>query len=364
MTLREITGILEAEMPVGYQEDYDNSGLTVGDPESTITGILLCIDVTPGVVDEAVKEGCNLILSHHPAIFNPVKRLTGKTSAETVIINAIRNNIALYAAHTNADNLINGVNNTLCRKLGLENTKILAPQQNSLCKLVTYVPVAHADAVRSALFEAGAGHIGRYDSCSFQAAGKGSFRALEGAIPFAGEVGQLHFEDELRIETVFPRPVQSAVIQALMAAHPYEEVAYDIFAMENVNEMAGSGMTGELAEPVDEEIFLEKVKKTLGCQIVRHSRLLQKPVRKVALCGGSGSFLMDAARRSGASLFLTADVKYHQFFEADDNIVIADIGHYESEQFTIEIFYDILRKKLPNFAIRFSHINTNPINYL
>ncbi|MBN2814617.1 MAG: Nif3-like dinuclear metal center hexameric protein [Bacteroidales bacterium] len=364
MTLREITGILEAAIPVGYQEDYDNSGLSVGDPESTITGILLCIDVTPGVVDEAVKEGCNLILSHHPAIFNPVKKLTGKTVTETVIINAIRNNIALYAAHTNADNLINGVNSTLCSKLGLENTRILVPQQNSLCKLITYVPVAHADVVRSALFEAGAGHIGRYDSCSFQSTGKGSFRALEGAKPFTGKVGQLHFEDELRIETVFPRARQSAVIRALIAAHPYEEVAYDIISLENVNEMAGSGMTGELTEPTDEETFLQKVKSVLGCRVIRHSRLLQKPVRKVALCGGSGSFLIDAAIRSGATMFLTADIKYHQFFEAEDHLVIADIGHYESEQFTIEIFYDILRKNLPNFAIRFSHINTNPINYL
>jgi dinuclear metal center YbgI/SA1388 family protein len=364
MRLSEIIAIMESAAPLGYQEDYDNSGLATGDPDMEINGILLCIDITLPVVEESIRKGVNLVISHHPVIFKPVKKLTGSSITEKIIIKAIQNNLALYCAHTNMDNIHTGVNQKICEKLGLEYTRILKPLQHGLNKLVTYVPRAHAEKVRNALFAAGAGQIGKYDACSFNAEGQGSFRPLEGAVPYSGSVGQLHFEDETRIETVFPAPLKNRVVRALLENHPYEEVAYDIFVLENDYEFAGSGMIGELHHPENEVVFLQKIREAFNCKIIRHSVLLNKPIRRVAVCGGSGSFLISTALSAGADLFLTADVKYHQFTEAEDQLVIADIGHYESEQFTNEIFYDILIKKLPNFAIHFSSINTSPVYYL
>ncbi|HLO57115.1 MAG TPA: Nif3-like dinuclear metal center hexameric protein [Bacteroidales bacterium] len=362
--LSSIIHHLESFAPLAYQESYDNSGLVVGDPGDEITGALLCVDVTMPVIEEAVKEGLNLIISHHPVIFSPLKQLTGKDTTQKIILEAVRNRIAIYCAHTNMDNVDEGVNRIICDKLGLINTAILQPQKNILYKLVTYVPLSHADALRNALFEAGAGHIGNYDMCSFNAEGKGTFRAGEGADPYSGEIGRLHFEDEVRMETIFPLHHKNAVVKALVKAHPYEEVAYDIYSLENSFNRVGSGMTGELAEPVSESVMLNRIKDTFKCTMVRHSRLLDKPVKKLAVCGGSGSFLIPAAIASGAQLFVTGEIKYHQFFEAEDKIVVADTGHYESEQFTIEIFYEILKKNLPTFAVRFSRINTSPIYYL
>jgi dinuclear metal center YbgI/SA1388 family protein len=362
--LSSIIHHIESVAPLAYQESYDNSGLVVGEPSDEITGALLCVDVTLAVIEEAFKEGLNLIISHHPVIFNPLKQLTGKNTTQKIILEAVRNRIAIYCAHTNMDNVDEGVNKMICNKLGLINTAILQPQKNILFKLVTYVPLSHADAVRNALFDAGAGQIGNYDMCSFNAEGKGTFRAGEGADPFSGEIGKLHFENEIKLETIFPLHSKNAVLKALIKAHPYEEVAYDIFALENSFNRVGSGMTGELPEPVSEAGILNHIKNIFSCQVIRHSRLLDKPVKKVAVCGGSGSFLIPAAIASGAQLFLTGEIKYHQFFDAEDKIVVADTGHYESEQFTIEIFYEILKKNLPTFAVRFSRINTSPIYYL
>lgn len=364
MNLSEIISVFELAVPVAYQEDYDNSGLAIGDQNMEVTGILLCIDVTMEVLEEAMQLGVNLIISHHPVIFNPLKRITGNNYTEKIIISAIHNNIAIYCAHTNIDNIYSGVNQKICQKLDLENTKILDPLKNGLRKLVTFAPLAHADTVRQALFNAGAGTIGNYDACSFNSEGRGTFRALEGANPFAGEMGHLHIEAEVRIETIFPSVYKSRIIDALLKVHPYEEVAYDIYPVENIFELAGSGMIGELKVPMNEIEFLNKVKSIFGCSMLRHSRFLNKPVKKIAVCGGSGSFLIHRALSASADVFLTGDIKYHQFFDAGDHILIADIGHYESEQFTIEIFYDILIKNLPNFAVHFSSINTSPIYYL
>ncbi len=364
MKLSEIITAFESVVPIAYQEDYDNSGLVVGDAGMDITAALLCIDVTEEVVAEALRLGANLIISHHPVIFRPLKRITGNSYVEKIILSAITYKIALYSSHTSLDNLYEGVNHKICLKLGLQQLKILAPLQNELKKLVTYVPSAKAAEVRQALFHAGAGKIGAYDSCSFNTEGKGSFRASEESHPYAGEIGKLHFEDETRIETVFPARLKSRIIKALLTSHPYEEVAYDIFPMENPYEMAGSGMIGELSEPTDALKFLNHLKSTFRCQILKHSRLIGKPVKKIAVCGGSGSFLIHKAISAGADVFITGDVKYHQFFDAGDQIVLVDIGHYESEQFTIEIFYEILIKNLPNFAVHFSSINTSPIYYI
>jgi dinuclear metal center YbgI/SA1388 family protein len=364
MKLAEIISVIESQAPLALQESYDNAGLAVGDAGMQVRSALLCIDVTEKIIEEAIHLGANLIISHHPVLFHPLKRLTGSAVEERIVIAAIRNNIALYSAHTNLDNILQGVNHKICTKLNLLNTKILLPKEGMLRKLVTFAPVEHEEAVRDALFNAGAGHIGHYDQCSFNSAGQGSFRALSGTHPFAGEIDKFHLEKETRIETVFPAHLQKQIIHALLSAHPYEEVAYDIYRIENAYGMAGSGMIGELEKPMAENDFFQHVKDVFHCGIIRCSPLLNKPVKKIALCGGSGAFLAGAAIVAHADVFLTADVRYHQFFEADGRIIIADIGHYESEQFTIEIFYELLTKKLPNFAVHFSRISTNCITYL
>jgi dinuclear metal center YbgI/SA1388 family protein len=364
MKLKEIISAFESFAPVAFQEDYDNSGLTVGDPDMEISAVLLCIDITLEVIEEALRKGANLVISHHPVLFKPLSKITGKTATEKILLLSIRQNIALFCAHTNLDNILQGVNHKICLKLGIQKPEILRPQKDSLKKLVTYVPVKYADAVRQALFEAGAGHIGNYDACSFNVNGEGTFCAQEGAVPFIGEMGKLHTEKETRIETIFPAIFKPQIIQALLKVHPYEEAAYDIFPIDNTFRQVGSGIIGELSTPEDENDFLNQVKATFGCTMLRHSQLLNRPVKRIAVCGGSGAFLIPAAISAGADVFLTGEIKYHQFFDAENRIVVTDIGHYESEQFTIEIFYDILIKKIPNFAIHFSSIKTSPIYYL
>jgi dinuclear metal center YbgI/SA1388 family protein len=364
MKLSEVIAVFETVAPPAYQEPYDNAGLATGNGDLEVTAALLCIDVTEDIIGEALLVGANLIISHHPVLFHALKSITGKNQTERILIAALSHNIALYCVHTNLDNIYGGVNQKICQKLDLQHLKILAPLTDGLRKLVTYVPLAHASGVRQALFDAGAGSIGAYDSCSFSTEGRGSFRAPEGTNPYAGEIGKLHYEEETRIETVFPVVLKSRVVEALLKAHPYEEVAYDIFPLDNSYDRAGSGMIGELREPCEIIGFLNLVKKTFGCQVLRYSPLVRETVKKVAVCGGSGAFLILKAISAGADVFITGEVKYHQFFDAEKHLVIVDTGHYESERFTIEIFYEILMKNLPNFAVHFSSINTSPINYL
>jgi dinuclear metal center YbgI/SA1388 family protein len=364
MKLREVVTAIESVAPLALQEKYDNAGLLCGHPDTDIRAVLVCLDVTGEVISEALETGANLIISHHPVVFSPLKKFTGATLPERILVSAIRHDIALYAAHTNLDNYGDGVNRRISEKLGLINCRILQPLEGGLRKLVTFVPTSHAEQVRSALFEAGAGKIGDYNQCSYNVEGTGSFRASENCHPFTGEIGEYHLEAETRIETVFPVAYLPGVVKALLQAHPYEEVAYDIYPIENHSPLAGAGMVGELPEDMEEIPFLHTVKSIFSCHTIRHSALLNKPVKRIALCGGSGSFLLDRAVAAGADIFLTADIKYHQFFEAAGKIVMADIGHYESEQFTIEIICDLLKKKFPNFAVHFSRINTNSITYL
>ncbi len=363
MKVKDIVNLLEEFAPASFQESYDNSGLQLGSPEMDVSGILLALDVIPEVVEEAVKTGCNLIVSHHPLLFAGLKRITGSNYTERAVMKAISHNIAVISWHTSADSAYRGVNERICRKIGLKNLEILSPAEGKLRKLVTFVPKDHINKVREAVFEAGAGKIGNYDSCSFHAEGAGSFRGGEDTNPFVGEKGKLHLEPELRFETIFPLHLQKKVIQALKSSHPYEEVAYDIYALENEYNHAGIGMIGELESTVDEKTFLDSLKEVFSTGVIRHSKLLGKKVQRVAVCGGSGSFLIQKAIKSGVQFLVTGDMKYHQFFDAEDKIVIADIGHYESEKFTTEIFYDLITKKFPKFAVRFSDTNTNPINY-
>jgi len=364
MQIKEVISYIESFIPLFYQESYDNCGLIVGDSNQNISSVLICTDVTEEIISEAIENKSNFIISHHPVIFNGLKKITGKTFTERIIIKAIQNNISLYSSHTNLDSIIGGINSKLCDKIGLTNCKILQPLKNELRKLVTFVPTEYANNVRNAIFEAGAGYIGNYDCCSYNTEGKGTFRASKNANPFVGNIGELHFENEIKIETVFQKSSQEKIINALLNSHPYEEVAFDIFPLENKFEKAGMGMIGELTKETDELTFLNYLKNIFNIKLLRHSKLLNKNIKKVAVCGGSGYSLLSEAIKQNADIFVSADFKYHQFFEADNKIIIADIGHYESEHFAKEIIYDLLIKKFTTFAVYLSKVNTNSINYI
>jgi len=365
MRIKQVVDYFEEIAPSSFQESYDNAGLIVGDYNAEISGVLVTLDVTEEVVDEAISLGYNLIIAHHPIVFSGLKRFNGNNYVERTVINAIKNNIAIYAAHTNLDSVIHkGVNSKICEKLELEDTRILTPGKNMLQKLVVYVPNAHADNVRKAIFEAGAGMIGDYDSCSYNISGNGTFRAGSNTNPFVGEKGKIHSEAEIRIETVVPAYLSSKVVQAMIKTHPYEEVAYDIYNIENTWPQMGMGMIGNLPIATDEMIFLQKIKKIFNTECIRYTKLRNKKITRVAVCGGAGSFLLRDAIHSHADIFITGDFKYHQFFDAEGRIIIADIGHFESEQYTKELFYELLTRKFSTFAIRFTKVNTNPIKYL
>lgn len=365
MVINDVAALIEQLAPIGYQESYDNSGLLVGNPSMPLKGILVTLDVTHEVVEEAHQKGVNLIVSHHPLIFSGLKRLTGKSYVEKAVILAIKYDIAIYSAHTNLDNTKDGgVNSKIGELLGLKNLKILSPLEGELVKVVTFAPIKDAEKVREAMFNAGAGCIGNYDSCSYNLEGNGTFRANDKANPYVGNVGELHIEPEVRIEVITPKAKLSKVINSLIAAHPYEEVAYDIYPLLNSYSGAGAGMVGELSQPMQEIEFLNMVKKVFKLQSIRCTNFLSKEVSKVAFCGGSGAFLIKQAIDSGADIFITGDIKYHQFFDAESKIIIADIGHFESEQFTVDIFYEYLMKNFSKFAVLKSEIKTNPINYI
>ncbi len=364
MKLKDITDHLESIAPLSYQESYDNAGLICGNDGMEVTGAIICLDSTEAVIDEAIANKCNLVIAHHPIVFSGLKKFNGKNYVERVIMKAIKNDIAIYAAHTNLDNVFNGVNKKIADKIGLLNCSILAPQNNTLKRLITFCPESKAEFLRAALFEAGAGKIGNYDECSFNTNGMGTFRPNEGANPYVGEVGKQNQEKETKIEVMYPAYLEGKLLKALFLTHPYEEVAYDLIAITNANQEVGAGMIGELPQEVDETAFLNHLKKVMKAEGIKYTALKGKKVKKVAVCGGSGSFLLKNAILSGADVFVTADFKYHQFFDADNQIIIADIGHYESEQYTMELFYEILSGKFTTFALHLSKINTNPINYL
>ncbi len=364
MKVADIINALESFAPLAYQENYDNSGLQVGTPHAEVTGVLFTLDVTEAVLREAIDKDCNMIVAHHPLIFSGLKRITGSHYTERIIRDAIRNDIHIYAAHTNMDNVRNGVNRVIANQLGLVNTSILAPKSGTLVKLYTYVPESHAEALRSALFEAGGGQIGNYSECSFNTEGTGTFRPGTDANPTIGSSGgERESVREIKVEILLPEFAQKHILKALKANHPYEEVAYEIIRLENQNQEIGAGMIGELPAAMTADEWLQFLKERMNCDCIRYTRPKSNPIRKIAVCGGSGSFLLKDAIRAGADVLVTADFKYHQFFDADGKIMIADIGHYESEQFTVRIFADILRKKFPNFALLLSTISTNPINY-
>jgi dinuclear metal center YbgI/SA1388 family protein len=363
MKLKDLCSYLDSAIPLSFQEEYDNSGLQVGLPEREISSALVTLDVTEEVMDEAVAGKIDVVISHHPLIFNGIKSLAGKSYTERILYEAAKNDIAVYSAHTNLDAISNGVSRKMAEKIGLEEIGVLSPSGNKLLKLITYIPESHIEAVRDKLFESGAGVIGNYDQCGFATSGTGSFRANEMAKPFAGEKGKIHFEKEIRFETILFSHLKEKVIKALLDAHPYEEVAYDLYALENKNAEIGLGCVGKFHNPVSENEFLKLVCSVFNAKGIRYSKLTGKSVGKVALCGGSGASLINLAISSEADVFLTSDIKYHDFFKAENKILLIDTGHFESEKFSREILKDLIIKKFPKFAVRFSETNTNPINY-
>ncbi len=353
---------LERIAPPYYQESYDNSGLLIGNPNTMLRKGLICLDVTQSVMDEAIANDCNLIISHHPFIFNSLKKITGNTLCENIIIQAIKNDIVIYAIHTNLDNILHGVNQRFANNLHLTNIRILKPAQNNLCKLATYIPNKYSNSVRNALFEAGAGTIGNYSSCSYNSEGYGTFKASEEANPFIGNKNEIHQESEIRTEVIFPVHLKKEIINALIKAHPYEEPAYDIIPIINTNKNIGSGMIGELNMPMSETEFLQFLKKQMQLSCIKHSKLTNKPIKTVAICGGSGSFLVPEAIKQKADIFISADLKYNNFIDHADTLLLADIGHFESEIQTKHLLYDILIEKFSTFAVSLNE--QNPISYL
>lgn len=362
MKIFEVIDYFETIIPLDLQESYDNCGLQVGDTQQELTCALITLDITEKTLAEAIAKNCNLIISHHPLIFQGIKKITGATASERIIAQAIKHNICIYCSHTCLDNNYFGLNMFIAAKLGLQDVKILEPSKTLLKKLVVFCPVDHAETVRNSLFSAGAGHIGNYSSCSFNTNGAGSFKAEENTRPFVGEPHQLHFEPEIRIETVFPDHLRPQIIQAMQQAHPYEEVAYDIYPLDNEYPRAGSGAIGTLPQDTELSEFMALLKNIFKTASIRYNRTTRNTIRKVALCGGSGSFLVKTALKNKADILITADIKYHEFF--NEKIILADVGHYESEIFSTELIASIITKKFPTFAFSFSENNTNPVNYL
>ena len=363
-TVSALIAHLEYLVPRSMQESYDNSGLLIGKMDAEVSGVLVCLDCIESVVDEAIEKGYNLIVAHHPLIFKGLKRITGSGYVERTVEKCIKNDIAVYAIHTNLDNYHAGVNAEIGRRLGLSNLKILAPKSEVLYKLIVFCPEQEEEKLSEALFHAGAGHIGNYSHCNFSSYGLGAFQPEPGSNPKVGELGKRTVLEEKRLEFLVSQHRLNAVLSAMRSALSYEEIAHDVMKLSNSNQQEGSGMLGELPEAMDALEFLKQVKKVFGCGAVRHTEILAKPVKTIAFCGGSGSFLLNKAIASKADVYITADFKYHEFFDADGQIIIADIGHYESEQFTSNLLVDILTKKFTTFAVRLSELNTNPINYL
>ncbi len=364
MKIKEILSALEEMAPLAYAEDFDNVGLLVGDTNTEATGILVCHDALESVIDEAIVKKCNLVVCFHPIIFSGLKKITGKNYVERSVLKAIKNDIAIYAVHTALDNHKNGVNKIFSDALGLTNTKILVPKKNFIQKLVTYTIPENVETLRNALFDAGGGKIGNYEDCSFNSKGIGTYMGNEDSNPEIGNRFEFVENEEIKIEVTFEKHLQSKVLKALFNNHVYEEVAYEIYELQNQHQNIGLGMIGELEKPMDEAAFLASVKDKMQCGGIRHSQLLGKPIHKVAVLGGSGSFAINHAKQAGADIFLTADLKYHNFYEAETQLILADIGHFESERFTKNYIVDFLKKKILNFAIIFSEENTNPVKYL
>lgn len=361
--IKDIIKMIEFHAPSYLQEDYDNSGIIIGNIENDVSSVLICLDINEKVIDYAIEKRIDLIISHHPVIFRPLKKINGYSLTETLVLKAIRNDINIYSAHTNIDNSAI-LREKIAQILEIKKYKPLVPYESLYSKLVWFTPSSETARVKSAVFAAGAGHIGNYDSCSYNVDGYGTFRALEGACPFVGEIGQVHQENEVRTEVIFPKFLKNQIIEALDESHPYEEVAYDIYSIDNKLNEFGYGLIGNLDVEINLYEYLLKIKNTLCIQIIRHNaENIHKKIKTIAYCGGSGASFINNAINQKADLIITSDIKYHEFFDFKEMIAIADIGHYESEKMIIDIFFDILKNN-NTFAVQKIDFETNPIKLI
>ncbi|MFN3998442.1 Nif3-like dinuclear metal center hexameric protein [Algoriphagus sp.] len=361
--IQDVISYLDQLAPPAYQESYDNATLICGDRNAELKGVICALDCTEAVIDEAISLGANLVVAHHPIIFKGLKSLTGRNYIERTIIKAIKHDIAIFSIHTNLDHIATGVNKRICDRLGLNDTKILQPKKQILSKLTFFVPIEDKGKVLDAVFTAGAGQIGEYKDCSFQVEGMGTFTPSEKANPHIGKSGIPQFEKEARIEVILPSYLSNKVILALKIAHPYEEVAFYLSTLENENQEVGAGMIGVLENPLGGNEFLDLLKVKMNLSVIKHTKLINRKINKVAVCGGAGIFLLEDAKRSGADVFITSDVKYHEFFDTEGQLVLCDIGHYESEIFTKELLGEHLSQNFPNIALYLTKVVTNPTSY-
>ena len=372
-TVADLTAALETLAPPALQMAYDNSGLLVGEPDTEITGVLITLDCLEATVEEAIDTGCNVIVAHHPIVFGGLKRLTGRTYVERVVMRALRAGVALYAIHTNLDSVLaQGVSGRLAAKLGLRGVTTLQPTAGALQKLAVYVPADPAglvDRVAAAMWAAGAGQIGHYDEASFRTAGTGTFRPLAGAEPAIGSApavdgtgaaGDREAVSEHKLEVVVPRVLAKAVLRAARAAHPYEEMAYDLYDVAGAHPDYGMGAVGDLHTDMAYDAWLDYLCARLELTGLKVTADTGRPIRRVAVCGGSGASLLGAARASGAQAFVTADFKYHEFFDAEGELVVCDVGHYESERHTTQLLYEYISTRFGTFAARMTQLDTNP----
>jgi len=363
MQLKAIIAYLESVAPLAYQEDYDNSGLIVGEKNQQISGILVTLDCLEETIHEAINSKCNLIVAHHPIVFSGIKQFDNTNYVHRTLQLAIKNDIALYAMHTNLDNIHQwGVNQKIAEKLGLLNTVILRPKTGMLSKLVTYCPKENQDEILEGLFSSGAGHIGNYSECSYTTEGLGTFKPEDGSSPSIGKKGIRSITPEVKIEVLVPHHLQSSILSILGELHPYEEIAYELYPILNSNQSVGSGVIGMLDSPLSSEAFLAHLKKSMELQVIKYTPI-DKFIQKVAICGGSGQFLISDAMRFNADAYITSDIKYHSFFDTENHLMLCDVGHYESEKCTIDLIYDILSEKFSTFAILKTRIGTNPVKY-
>lgn len=361
--IQDVINYLEQVAPASYQESYDNATLITGSRNDGLKGIVCALDCTEEVVDEAIELGANMIVAHHPIVFKGLKSLTGKNYVERTIIKAIKNDIAIYAIHTNLDNVHYGVNKRICDKLQLQNTKILQPKKQLLSKLVFFVPEESKETVLQSAYSVGAGKIGEYSNCSFQVNGKGTFTPSDQANPTIGSKGTPEEVLETRVEVLVSNHLLPKVINEIKKNHPYEEVSYYVQALENENQNVGAGMYGTLENSMDSEDFLDYLKEQMNLKVVKHTQKINRKIKTVAVCGGAGIFLLGDAKRVNADVFVTSDVKYHEFFDAENSLILCDIGHYESEIFTKELLAELLSQKFLNIALYLTQIVTNPTSY-
>lgn len=365
MTIQNIASHLNSWAPASTAEDYDNTGLLYGNPEAALSRILVSLDATEEVVEEAISKNCQLIISHHPILFKGLKKFNRRSYVSRALEKAIKNDVALFALHTNLDNDAAGVNLFLAEKLGLlpESLRILRPFHEKLIKLSYFVPVENHEEVLKAAHEAGAGRIGKYYDCSFSVQGRGRFTPGEGCDPSIGEIGKPEEVLEYKVDLIVPDFIFSTVLKSLREAHPYEELAY--FASPVLNEWTdkGAGMIGRLPAATELHEFISLVKKSLGLKVLKYTQPVKEKVQSIAVCGGAGIFLLPDALSAGADVFLTSDVKYHEFFDAEGRIVLMDAGHFETEQFTSEGIVKNLSAQFPNIAVLLSETRTNPVNY-